>query len=91
MRSSGDDGRAMEYGGATGGFGRIVTKQGTNVFRPGGTFRPLFFDGGTINSGTDSNDTTTSGRSSTSRPDRQDKLFFALFHEYVDWGCPSTS
>ena len=48
-------GAGAEYGGAVGGFGKIVTKQGTNAFD--GSFslylRSSVLDGGTVNTGTD--------------------------------------
>lgn len=86
-------GASAEYGGAVGGFGKIVTKQGSNAF-DGNTslyLRSSFFDGGTVNSGTDTPDVKYHDIRPTlnfTGPVVKDKLFFALFHEYIDRGEP---
>src|SRR5262245_1838277 len=86
-------GASAEYGGATGGFGKIITKQGSNTFS--GTFnfflRHSALDGSTINTGTDAEDVTYHDVSPSlvfSGPVVKDKLFFVLTHEYQDRGTP---
>lgn len=86
-------GAGAEYGGAVGGFGKVITKQGTNQFE--GIFsiylRSSVFDGGTVNTGTDADPITYHDVRPTlnfTGPIVRDKLFFALFHEYQDRGRP---
>lgn len=86
-------GASAEYGGATGGFGKIITKQGSNTFS--GTFSLFFrhsiFDGSTINTGTDAEKATYHVVAPSlvfSGPVIKDKLFFVLTHEYLDRGDP---
>ncbi len=86
-------GAGAEYGGAVGGFGKIITKQGTNAFD--GSFsiylRSSIFDGGTVATGTDAEPIAYHDVRPTlnfTGPIIKDKLFFALFHEYQDRGRP---
>lgn len=87
-------GASAEYSGAVGGFSKIITKQGSNAFDGNASLyiRSSLFDGNTVNSGTDTDPATYHDVRPTlnfTGPIIKDKLFFALFHEYMDIGEPA--
>lgn len=86
-------GAPAEFGLAVGGFGKIATKQGSNSFDGGASLfvRSSFFDGSTVGTGTDVERVTYHDVHPTvnvTGPIVRDRLFFALFHEYIDQGRP---
>jgi outer membrane receptor protein involved in Fe transport len=85
-------GASAEYGRAVGGFGKIITKQGGNTFEVTASvyFRSYLFDGNTNQIPGQPTVTYHDVRPSlnVTGPVIKDKLFFALFHEYLDIGRP---
>lgn len=85
-------GAGAEYGGAVGGFGKIITKQGTNAFDGNFsiTLRSSLLDGGTVVGGDAEPIDYHDVRPALvfSGPIVKDKLFFLLSHEYQDRGRP---
>lgn len=85
-------GAGAEYGRAVGGFGKIITKQGGNTFE---TVASVYLR----HSKLDGDNVQTEGADkieyhdvrpalNITGPVIKDKLFFALFHEYIDVGRP---
>lgn len=84
-------GASVEYGGAVGGFGKIITKQGTNTFSGTASLylRSSLLDGRSARTG--SEEITYHDVHPTlnfTGPVIRDALFFAMFHEYLDQGRP---
>lgn len=87
-----DSGASAEYGGAVGGFGKIITKSGGNKFE--GSFQLTVRDSIFDNSGAVGGDPVAyqlrQGALFFSGPILRDKLWFAVSHEYVRFGQPFT-
>ena len=82
-------GAPAEFSGAVGGFARIVTKQGTNTLSgtAGIYLRSSYLDTLATNDDTiDYHDVRPSF--TLTGPFVKDRLYFALFHEYIDKGQP---
>lgn len=82
-------GASAEYGGAVGGFARIITKQGTNTLSgsAGLYLRSSYLDAlATKDELVDYHDVRPT--LNLTGPIVKDRLYFALFHEYIDKGQP---